>query len=195
MRRGVAVALAIPLPSATVALGQTATRGIPFEAPVKVTPEFGGGYEPAAVVNSYGNVFVTAHKENWELLLSSDGQSPNYTRSMSWKWMSSDKTVKEIPGMPMNLENHQFGDEGDLVMDGANHLYFVDTAVVDNTVTRWTITGKNAVTFDFSRPIVPSGQLVDDRPRIAAHGNGKVFYTGNTGVKQATRWGTAAAAA
>ena len=48
------------------------------------------GYEPATVVDGYGNIFVTAHKENWQLALAPDANSPTATRSMSWVWTSVD---------------------------------------------------------------------------------------------------------
>ncbi|MFN2642044.1 MAG: sialidase family protein [Actinomycetota bacterium] len=72
-----------------------------------------------------------------------------------------------------------------MALDDANHLYFVDTEVADNTITRWTISGRDRIKLDYSRPLIPSAQLVDYRPWITAHGDGEVFYTGNTGVAQA----------
>ena len=105
--------------------------GATFNAPVKVTPALGFGYEPATVVDRFGNIFVTAHKENWQLVLGADVNSPTYTRSMSWAWTSVDggKSFVDIPGLTsLSLEQHQFGDEGDMALDDTNHLYFVDKA-------------------------------------------------------------------
>src|SRR6266852_3825578 len=131
--------LLIIAPTKTSAIGGTA-----FGPPVKVTPELGYGYEPTVVVDRFGNIFATAHKENWQLVLAPDINSPTYTRSMSWAWVSTDggHTFDDIPGLTsLSLEQHQFGDEGDMAFDDAGHLYFVDTNVADDTVTRWSVAG------------------------------------------------------
>jgi len=70
-----------------VATTGSAARGNQFGAPVKVTPTLGTGYEPAVYVDNYGNVFATAHKENWQLAIAPDLNSPTFTRSMSWAWV------------------------------------------------------------------------------------------------------------
>jgi len=173
----------ITLPRRARALG-----GTPFGPPVKVTPELGYGYEPTVVVDRFGNIFSTAHKENWQLVVAPDVNSPTYTRSMSWAWVSTDggHTFGNIPGLTsLSLEQHEFGDEGDMTFDDAGHLYFVDTNVADDTITRWNVAGPGLqnMTLDFTRPLVPSAQFVDDRPWISAHGNGSVFYLGNEGDK------------
>jgi len=165
-----------------------AVGGTPFGPPIKVTPELGYGYEPTVVVDRFGNIFATAHKENWQLVLAPDINSPTYTRSMSWAWVSTDggHTFDNIPGMTsLSLEQHEFGDEGDMTFDDAGHLYFVDTNVADDTFTRWSVAGPGMqnITLDFTRPVVPSAQFVDDRPWVTAHGNGSVFYLGNEGDK------------
>jgi hypothetical protein len=162
------------------------SKGAAFGAPVKVTPDLGYGYEPAVVADDFGNLFATAHKENWQLVVAPDTDSPTYTRSMSWDWMSADdgQTWKDIPGLTAaSLEQHQFGDEGDMAVDDANHLYFVDTYAGDVTVTRWTTSGRDRVSIDFTRPFAPAGEPVDDRPWVTAHGSSTVLYLGNEGDK------------
>jgi len=64
-------------------------------------------------------------------------------------------------------------------------LYFVDTNVADDTIARWSVTaaGLANMKLDFTRPLLPTAQLVDDRPWVTAHGNGHVFYLGNEGDK------------
>src|SRR5437868_634448 len=160
--------------------------GSPFGAPVKVTPAGGHGYEPAVYTDHYGNIYATAHKENSQLAVSPDPNSPTWTRSMSWAWASSDggKSFADLPGLtPLSLEQHDFGDEGDMAVDDANHLYFVDTNVTDIMFTSWSIFGLGQYVLDQHRPLLPAGEPVDDRPWVTAHGNGHVFYFGNEGDK------------
>jgi BNR/Asp-box repeat len=157
-----------------------------FGPPVKVTPPGGHGYEPAVYTDHYGNIFATAHKENWQLALAPDLNSPTFTRSMSWAWASSDggQTFADLPGLTMlSAEQHDFGDEGDMAVDDANHLYFVDTNVTDVTFTSWDIFGLGQYVLNTHRPLLPAGEPVDDRPWVTAHGNGQVFYFGNEGDK------------
>src|SRR5204863_8761966 len=80
---GLAAAALALLPVAFAGSGTT------FGAPVKVTPAGGHGYEPAVYTDHYGNIFATAHKENWQLALAPDLNSPTFTRSMSWARASS----------------------------------------------------------------------------------------------------------
>lgn len=159
--------------------------GTKWTKPVKVTPANGYGYEPSLVVDKYGNAFATAHKENWQLAIAPDANSPTATRSMSWMWLSTDKgaTWKNPPGLTaLSLEQHEVGDEGDLAMDDAGHIYLVDTYLGDITLTRWSTSGLGDVTYEWNRPIVGTPEL-DDRPWITAHGNGHVFYFANHGRK------------
>ncbi len=159
-----------------------------FEPAIKILPANGYGYEPTIVADAFGNLWHTSHKENWQLALAPDVDSPTLTRSMSWARVSYDngKTWTEPPGLSaLGLQNHLFGDEGDMALDDAGHLYFADFAGYDTTITRWTVNGPGAagITFDFSSALVPSGQPVDDRPWITAHGDGSVFYLANQGNK------------
>ena len=65
-----AMALAAPASAGRLAPGaQTQTT---FTAPVKVTPDLGFGYEPGVVIDRFGNIFATAHKENWQLVAHDD---------------------------------------------------------------------------------------------------------------------------
>src|SRR5437764_9514232 len=183
-----ALGAAVLTVTAAAVLGVTAAHagGTSFNPPVKVTPDLGYGYEPATVVDGYGNIFATAHKENWQLALAPDANSPTYTRSMSWVWASSDggQTFADLPGLSvLSAEQHDVGDEGDMAVDDANHLYFVDTNVTDVTFTRWSIFGLGRYSLDTHRPLLPAGEPVDDRPWVTAHGDGHVFYFGNEGDK------------
>ena len=186
IRKLLVVATAVVVGCGLVATTGSAARGNQFGAPVKVTPTLGYGYEPAVYVDNYGNVFATAHKENWQLAIAPDLNSPTFTRSMSWAWVSTDsgRSFQDIPGLTaLSFEQHDFGDEGDLALDDANHLYFVDTNVGDVTFTRWSVTGLGQMSLDLHRPFLPAAETVDDRPWVTAHGNGHVFYFGNQGDK------------
>jgi hypothetical protein len=181
------VVLIVPQAGAARGGGKPKPSGTPFGPPVEVTPDLGYGYEPAAVVDDFGNIFATAHKENWQLVLAPDPDSPTFTRSMSWDWVSVDdgKTWKDIPGLtPASLEQHEFGDEGDMAIDDANHLYYVDTSVTDVSVTRWTTSGRDQISLDFTRPFLPALQPLDDRPWITARGDSTALYFGNMGDKE-----------
>src|SRR4051794_4477178 len=174
----------------TTSIAQQSTNllspaGSKWTTPVKVTPTNGYGYEPSFIVDGYGNLFATAHKENWQLALAPDANSPTQTRSMSWAWLSTDKgkTWKNPPGLtPLSVEQHLVGDEGDMTQDDAGHIYYADTYAGDITLTRWTTNGLNNITFDFTRPAVPTPED-DDRPWVIAHGNGHLFYFANAGNK------------
>src|SRR5438132_14435435 len=61
-----------------------------FWPALKVTPAGGHGYEPAVYTDHFGNIYATAHKENWQLALAADPNSPTWTRRLSWAWGSSD---------------------------------------------------------------------------------------------------------
>ena len=164
-----------------------------FGPPVKVTPTGGFGYEPSFVADRFGNIFATAHKENWQLVLAPDLNSPTYTRSMSWDWISVDQgqSFQDIQGLtPLSIEQHEFGDEGDMALDDSDHLFYVDTNVADDTFVRWKINALGNVTLETTRPLIPAAQFVDDRPWITAHGNGHVFYFGNEGDKVTYPLGT-----
>ncbi|MFT5224164.1 MAG: hypothetical protein ACI867_002496, partial [Glaciecola sp.] len=69
--------------------------------------------------------------------------------------------------------------EGDLAVDGKDRLYFVDTWLGDNHAYRFSDHG---ATLDSVRPVLATAE-VDDRPWLAAHGDGFVYYLSNTAFK------------
>jgi hypothetical protein len=112
---------------------------------------------------------------------------------MSWDWVSVDggKSFVNLPGYPGGAENHSFGDEADMALDDAGHLYLADTTVADDTLTRWTIKGNalDKITLDYHHPLLGTVEPVDDRPWITAHGDGHVFYFSNQGDKSSYTFG------
>jgi hypothetical protein len=165
--------------------GNAAPTGARFGKAVKVTPDLGFGYEPTVVADKFGNLYATAHKENWQLAAGPDGRATAANRSMSWAWWSRDngKTWANLPTGPGDAFSHNFGDEGDMASDDAGYTYMVDTNVTDITFTAWKASGKGEVAFDHHLPLAAFAEPVDDRPWVTAHGDGKVFYFGNEGNK------------
>lgn len=167
-------------PAAGTAAAKPALR---FGPPVLVSPPLASPWEPTLLVDRFENIFITARKDLAQLALAPDERSPTATRSMSWLWVSTDggKTFGNLEGLPLDANNHEWGYEGAVALDGADHLYFVDQTYADATLTRWTITGRGTFVSDLHRPFLPTGQPVDDRPWLAAHGDGKVFTIVNSG--------------
>jgi hypothetical protein len=182
---------------ATAVLAAAPTWGTAVRLP---TWKSCGGYEPGIAIDKFGNIFVTAHKQNHCLVVANDPRSPAGVRSQSWLWTSHDgvnwKGMPGLANLAVPADELDFGDEGDIALDDANHphLYFVDTKVVDNSLTRWTITGKGRedITQDMHRPAVPTAEEVDDRPWVVAHGNSTVLYAGNEGDKDTYNQGSTA---
>lgn len=158
--------------SATVLLAWSALAAplspIAFSEPVKLNP-FGAGYEPGIDVDSQGTLYVTAHKASIVV----EG-----TRLSSWLWYSDDDgaTWNEMPS-PLQTHDKLFAFEGDLALDALDRLYYVDTLLADNTITRWS----PGPTWDYSLPLQRTS-LLDDRPWISAHGDGIVYYIGNSAL-------------
>lgn len=181
------VAVAGVLPAATAR-----AAGAPsFSTPVKLT-QFAqcGGYEPTVIVDRFGNIVVTAHKQNHCDGVAFDPQATPPARAASWVWTSTDGVhFTDAPGISagsasVGASSLDVGDEGDLAKDQGGNLYFVDTKVADNSFTSWHATGPG-ISESFHTAAMGTAGPVDDRPWIAAHGNGVVMYIGNTGNKSA----------
>jgi hypothetical protein len=183
--------LAVSCSAVLVAVAMSASAapapsGPQFAAPVLLTiNKAAGGYEPSLQVDRFNNVYVTAHKQNHTLVVSPDSRSTTGVRSQSWLWTSKDgRTFTDPAGLtPLQEQNAEFGDEGDLALDDTGHVYFVDTNVTDNSFSRYKATGNGQLTLETTRPVGPFGEAVDDRPWITAHGDGVVLYAGNQGDK------------
>jgi hypothetical protein len=186
----VLLAAAIGATSLLGSLGATSTAradGLGFNTAVKLpTYVQCGGYEPGLVVDSFGNVVVTAHKQNHCDAAGPDPAGTIPARAQSWLWTSSDDVnFTDMPGLTaLGADRLDFGDEGDVARDDSGNLYFVDTKVADNTFTSWKATGLGAITETAQTPAMGTAQPVDDRPWITAHGNGLVVYFGNEGDKK-----------
>src|SRR3954447_11475869 len=153
-----------------------------FSTPVKLT-QFAqcGGYEPGVLVDTFGHVVVTAHKQNhWDGVALDPQREPLPVRGMSWLWTSVDGV--HFTDMPDSAQDRlDVGDEGHLARDDAGNIYFSDLKVVDNTFAAWHATGLGQITPTLHDPVELTGQAADDRPWIAAHGDGTVLQASNTG--------------
>jgi hypothetical protein len=158
--------------------------------PVQLSPDVCGGYEPGMVIDKYGNIFVTAHKQNQCDAAASDPNSPYMARAASFLWTSTDgQTWTDVPnttaaGVPEPYQA-DVGDEGDLSMDDAGNLYFVDTKVKEDSFTQWSVTGPGTSNMALVQhsPVIGTIQAVDDRPWITSHGTSTVMFADNEGDK------------
>lgn len=169
------------------AAAATAPRPLRFGAPVELTRfAYCGGYEPGVLVDRFGNIVVTAHKQNHCDAGAYDPQGGTVpARAMSWLWMSTDGVhFKDMPGTTVagaNTSQLDVGDEGHLARDDRGNIYFVDLKVADDTFVSWKATGKGKVTETRHAPLLGTAQAADDRPWVAAHGNGVVLFASNSG--------------
>jgi hypothetical protein len=191
---GLALLLLIANSSNTVSAGAP-TFGTPVRLP---TFKSCGGYEPGISLDRFGNIFVTAHKQNHCDAVADDPSAPIGVRAQSWMWTSTDGVNwNDMPGLDNLLADPatlDVGDEGDIALDDANHFFFVDTKVVDDSFTRWTVTGAGTSNMvqDIHRPVIPSLMPIDDRPWVTAHGATTVLYAGNEGDKDSYDVGSTA---
>ena len=132
------------------------------------------GYEPSIAADSTGALYITAHKNlddrstwpylaSWFLMSTDNGQS----------WASPSE-----PGLRGNYWKTFLGDEGDIGIDGQDAVYFLDTYLLDNHIHVFRDQG----VWDHSVRIQKTTGL-DDRPWIAAQGDGIVHYLGNNGAE------------
>jgi hypothetical protein len=168
-------ALVAPL-AAAASPSRTISQPISFLAPVRLTPITGvGGYEPTAMTDSGGNIWVTAHKPYQFTAGALDAGSPAGVRNASWLWVSTDggKHFANPPGAYLQGQNLIVGDEADLAQDAAGHVFFNDLQVTSQTIAEWTVKG-HQITYNHTT-VQAIAQPGDDRPWIAGSGNGTVL--------------------
>ncbi len=173
-------------------------------------PEYGIGYEPSLAADSEGNMFITAHKDlRWggedapiPIFLDpddpglwyacEDGESTSWDYWASWFWISNDGGETWGPGAgfeptPGNMLMANYlaggseclGDEGDISVDANDKIYYLDTTLEDNWWHRFTDGGQ---TYDMNTCQRMNSMAADDRPWVAAQGDGIIHYLGNSGV-------------
>lgn len=129
-------------------------------------------FEPSIEVASDGTLYVTAAQGGTTTHRISHSSLLRYSTDGGATW-------RKLPS-PLQVHERQGGFEGDLAVDAQDRVYFVDTYLADNTLSRWT-SGPGGPTWDVSRPVQGTPRI-DDRPWLAAHGDGVVYYAGNNGL-------------
>ncbi len=164
-------------PTGLESLDPTDWAPVLLSAPVLLTADTHGGFEPSIEVGPDGTIYVTAatSRRPGELATSS-------ARLASWLWYSRDNgtTWNDLPS-PAQAHQWMLGLEGDITVDAAGRLYFVDTYLADNTISRWS-QSPTGPAWDFSRPIQGTASPLDDRPWLTAQGDGIVYLLGNNGA-------------
>jgi hypothetical protein len=183
----VAGVLTVGLAAAGPTAAGRATPQLAFGPPVLLTTDPAvGGYEPAVLADPRGGVWVVAHKSNHGDVVAPDAGSTYGVRGLSWTWWSADgRHFVEPSAAPLGAVPDGgalfYGDENAVDVDDAGHVYAVDTSLTDASITRWSLgPAGTAPHADFFRPVIPAGEAYDDRPWVAAHGNGTVLFVGNT---------------
>ncbi len=189
-RAGVAVALASATLLAGIGSAATKAAAPAFREPVLLTqvPGF-GGLEPSLVVDRSNRVWVTAHKTYHGIAFSPDDKAATRFRAASWLWTSQDgRSFSSPPGATaLQEQNLLFGDEGDLAVDATGNVYFIDLAVAGNTFTAWSVDRSGTPTLRHSAPYSEASTGVDDRPFVAAGGDGHVLALSNSPLNERGR--------
>ena len=173
-------------------------------------PEYGIGYEPSLSLDSEGNMFITAHKDlRWggedapiPIFLDPDdpglwyaceeGESTSWDYWASWFWKTNDggltwdhgDNFDPTPGN-MLMANYAaggsecLGDEGDISVDANDMIYYLDTTLEDNW---WHIFSDGGNSYELGVCQRMNSMAADDRPWLAAQGDGIIHYLGNSGV-------------
>jgi hypothetical protein len=125
-----------------------------------------------------------------------DGQMTSWDYWASWFWISTDNGGTwghgdQFDPTPGNLANSAIGsvtggaseclgDEGDIAVDGNDVVYYLDTTLEDNWWHRFTEGGDS-----YEMGVVcqrMNTMAADDRPWVAAQGDGIIHYLGNSGA-------------
>lgn len=170
---------------------------------------YGIGYEPSLSIDSKGNLFVTAHKDlRWGgdgsplppplgddpglWYACSEGDETSWDYWASWFWISNDGGTTwghgdgfdPTPGN-MLMANYLaggsecLGDEGDISVDANDKVYYLDTTLEDNW---WHIFSDGGNSYQMGSCQRMNTMAADDRPWVAAQGDGIIHYLGNSGT-------------
>ena len=170
---------------------------------------YGVGYEPSLSIDSKGNMQITAHKDlRWGgegsplppplstdpglWYACSDGDSTSWDYWASWFWISTNNGSNWTHGdgfepTPGNMlfanylagGSECLGDEGDIAVDANDVIYYLDTTLEDNWWHRFTEGGES---YEMGSCQRMNTMAADDRPWVAAQGDGIIHYLGNSGT-------------
>lgn len=135
-----------------------------FSTPVRVNAR-DEGFEPSLRIAPDGTVYVAAARG---FLAGAEGELASPV------WWSDDEGATWTPlATPLAARDRAKGIEGDLAVDATGAVYFLDTSAVDDVLTVW---GPDRQ----MRSMRVLGSLaLDDRPWLAAHGDGVLYAMGN----------------
>ncbi len=138
------------------------------------------GYEPSIASDSFGVLYYTAHKNvdrGYQDRINTWGN-----QFASWFFYSTDNgKTWEVPSQPDpygEIWKYALGDEGDIGVDARDYVYYVDTTLRDINIHVYANQGE----WQYSNVFRKASEELDDRPWIAAQGNGIVHYLGNNAV-------------
>lgn len=170
---------------------------------------YGVGYEPSLSIDSMGNMQITAHKDlRWGgdespiapifggdpglWYACSDGDSTSWDYWASWFWISTNNGSNWTHGdgfepTPGNMlfanylagGSECLGDEGDIAVDANDVIYYLDTTLEDNWWHRFSEGGES---YEMGSCQRMNTMAADDRPWVAAQGDGIIHYLGNSGA-------------
>ena len=122
--------------------------------------EVGEGFEPSIEVDDEGTIFITG------------AAGIGFGRSLLWRSTDGGRSFETLNDPASGLPP---GFEGDIALDGRDKLYFADTWLGDSHLYRYSARDGQ---LQMTRRDVPTPGL-DDRPWLAAHGDGVVYYMAN----------------
>ena len=125
-----------------------------------------------------------------------DGAMTTWDYWASWFWVTTDNGTTwdhgdQFEPTPGNLANSAIGsltggaseclgDEGDIAVDNQDVVYYLDTTLEDNWWHRFTEGGDSYEMGSVCQRM--NTMAADDRPWVAAQGDGIIHYLGNSGV-------------
>jgi hypothetical protein len=121
-----------------------------------------------------------------------DGAQTSWDYWASWFWASYDngttwghgENFGSTPGNSFTANyfsggSECLGDEGDISVDAQDTVYYLDTTLEDNW---WHTLSNNGTSYDTGLCQRMNTMAADDRPWVAAQGDGIIHYLGNSGA-------------
>ena len=125
-----------------------------------------------------------------------DGEMTSWDYWASWFWISNDNgetwghgdnfnptpgnLVNSVIGTFTGAGSECLGDEGDIAVDVNDMVYYLDTTLEDNWWHKFSDGGNNYESPSTCQRM--NTMAADDRPWVAAQGDGIIHYLGNSGV-------------